>query len=289
MNAAVPPPEPPSPAAGDHLVVVAHPDDEILWLGPLLPTAAVILAAFPELPWNPELTRARASVLSDYPLRTFAFLPLAESGAFRQSDWLRRRPSHQGVTLARGCPPSVARRYSDNFVALLDQLTPHLREHPVVYTHNPWGEYGHEEHIQVCAAVTQLARAFGRSVWAWTGLPDRQLVADGMRMRRDHYGRIDSELPRRTWQLDLSLYRAVRDLYIARGAWTYDPLYIPPAHPTYMQLVRQGEVMVQPAPSPSWSRYLGIGSYALRSGTRPLRQRIGMQRSSLRRLAKRGR
>lgn len=55
--------------------------------------------------------------------------------------------------------PSI--RYSANAETLRGILSTELQEHPVVFTHNPWGEYGHEEHIQVFVTVRGVSERIG--------------------------------------------------------------------------------------------------------------------------------
>jgi LmbE family N-acetylglucosaminyl deacetylase len=227
------------------LVVVAHPDDEILWLSPLVPEAATVLAALPIHADKVAITNGRELVRANYPLKNFEFLPLREAGAFRRSDWLRREPIEQGVTLRKDCPEERARAYFDNYALLLDALKPYVSSHQVIFSHNLWGEYGHEDHVQVARAVVSLARSQGKSVWAWDGFSTHRLLANGMRLRQDFYRNKTRHLPRLRLDVDISLFRDVRQLYRSHGAWTWlDDSYEPSRTSNYIQLVRDGNVLV---------------------------------------------
>jgi hypothetical protein len=59
---------------------------------------------------------------------------------------------------------------------------------------------------------------------AWDGSNKRQLLADGMRLRSDYFGRTES-LPSLQLELDSGLYREVRQLYIEHNCRTWDSLY----------------------------------------------------------------
>ena len=48
---------------------------------------------------------------------------------------------------------SILKKYINNFDILVKKLTFELKDFKNVFTHNPWGEYGHEEHIQVFKAI----------------------------------------------------------------------------------------------------------------------------------------
>jgi hypothetical protein len=245
------------------LVVVAHPDDEILWLCPAVARASTILAAFPTHLGDPTLSSGRASVRAEYPLPGFEFLPLSESGAFRRSDWLRRAPVNYGVTLSEDCPVDTASRYVENYSLLLELLDSYVRRHQNIYTHNLWGEYGHEEHIQVSSAVVTLAHRHGCSVWAWDGRPEWRLMLGGMRLRRDYYQARLPTLPHTQMSIDVSLYRSIQQLYVSRGAWTAKPTYQPPSPSTYIQLVNEGSVLLTPGAAPKRLRYVSQAEYVV--------------------------
>jgi len=177
------------------LVIVAHPDDEAIWFSPVLSSADLILVTFPRHPSKVRLTEARELVRRDYPLR-LEFLPLTASGAFRQSDWSSRKPARYGVELADTCPAESRERYFANYDKLLAALDHLLADAVEVYSHNPWGEYGHEEHIQVWCAVSELAEKHGCSVWIWDGFSNEVLEERGVRTRLDHYTPLSAEMRR---------------------------------------------------------------------------------------------
>jgi LmbE family N-acetylglucosaminyl deacetylase len=233
--------------------VVAHPDDEILWLAPAVAKATTIIAALATHSSAPNVTRGRELVRASYPV-PFQFLGLREAGVYRRSDWLRRSPSEHGVTLSESCPPERAALYAENYSSMLELLDPYVSRHPVIYTHNPWGEYGHEEHVQVSNAVQALAKRHGCTVWVWDGFQQGELLRQGMRLRSDYFAGRTAPLPSRALTVDSSLYREVRQLYVSHGSWTWDDLYEPPPVSKYLQLVRQGEVLLTPRMSPHWSR-----------------------------------
>ena len=234
----------PAPGA---LVVVAHPDDEILWLMPAVPLASRIVAALP-LTARASLNEGRAKVRGLYPLPGMKWLPLTSPGVHRASDWSRRRPTGYGVELADHCDPGKDRSYRANYALMLEQLAPYVQACSEVFTHNPWGEYGHEEHVQVSNAVVELACRYGRAAWGWDGFGERQLLREGTRLRRDYYHRSAASAPRRDLQADLDLYRQIRRLYLENDAWTWHAGYEPPSVSTYIALADGGERLVGPSP-----------------------------------------
>jgi hypothetical protein len=89
-------------------------------------------------------------------------LELVESGTRKLVDWPRTRFTAAGIEIA---DPDGQARYEANYAALLAALPPRLADCTEVYTHNPWGEYGHPEHVQVYRAVAALQAELGYTIW----------------------------------------------------------------------------------------------------------------------------
>src|SRR6202035_4980638 len=111
-------------AGREALVVVAHPDDEVLWLAGVLPYAAKILVAFGVASGDALLTTNRELVRQSYPYHGFEFLGLEHADVFGQSDFLSRVPVEHGVDLMRSCQPERAQRYVSNYPAVVAAVEP---------------------------------------------------------------------------------------------------------------------------------------------------------------------
>ena len=55
--------------------------------------------------------------------------------------------------------------YRNNYDELKQRLEEKLRGYRNVFTHNPWGEYGHEEHVQVYRVVKDLQAQMRFNLW----------------------------------------------------------------------------------------------------------------------------
>lgn len=161
------------------VLVVAHPDDEILWFSSLLQDVAKIVICYGEVPGQPEWSAGRAAVKGKFPLDKAVFLNITESVAFGVANWNDPVETVMGLQLDR---PEVAfsgfsaERYEQNFDRLCDELEPILKGYSTVVTHNPWGEYGHEEHVQVYRAVRCATERKKQDIWYSNYVSDRSAV-----------------------------------------------------------------------------------------------------------------
>ena len=204
-------------------VVVAHPDDEILWLSSALASAERIVFCFGDLFGNPKRSAARRRAVAALNLPNLTDLKLPESGTRKLVDWAHTRPTPYGIEIA---DEAGRARYEANFTALVAALRPVLAGCADVYTHNPWGEYGHPEHVQVYRAVAALQAELGYTIWF-----SNYAAPLSWPLARQ-------EAARRCWaqsrnvRPDTALARRWRWVYLRHGAWTWLLSYRWPRHET---------------------------------------------------------
>jgi LmbE family N-acetylglucosaminyl deacetylase len=193
-------------------VVVAHPDDEALWLSSALGAADRVVLCFGDLFQRPKMSAARRRAIAALPLLGLIDLKLPESGGSLSVDWKQPRLTEAGVALA---DPAAGERYTANFMALTAALRPALAGCTEVYTHNPWGEYGHADHIQVHRAVATLQAELGYTLWFsnYVGAASWPLAQEIA--RRPCWAERCAAIP------DEALARNLRDIYRRAGAWTW--------------------------------------------------------------------
>jgi len=143
------------------LVVVAHPDDEIVFLGG-------VMFALREAGHRVDVVCVTSR---------FATAPLTR---------VRRSELHRAAERldARALTLDLADRPGplplETLSARLAQAVD-LSAYDEIYTHGIWGEYGHRHHIDVCVAVHRLAR----DVWSLAGpLPYVRTVAVDVTRKR---------------------------------------------------------------------------------------------------------
>jgi LmbE family N-acetylglucosaminyl deacetylase len=201
-------------------VVVAHPDDEALWLSAVVASADRVVFGFGAVPDNPERTEARRQAVAALPLRGIVDLEIPESGAGWKSHQTQPTLTPCGVAISDA---TVRERYEANYAKLLDGLRTSLTGCRDVYTHNPWGEYGHAEHIQIYRAVTALQDELGYTVWFsnyvgarnWTFVRGLAAHLDWTR--------------RRVVRPDIVTARTLMHVYRHHGAWTWPRVHRWPA------------------------------------------------------------
>lgn len=146
------------------ILVVAHPDDEILWFSSILADVDhVILCYLGELV-NPEFGDQRRQILADYPLQhKMSCLELVSLGLSRPQNFLNPKFSQYGIEFTddQGVAEKFKQHYKENYRLLRNKLSEMLAGYQTVFTHNPWGEYGHEEHVQVYRVIQELQKDMG--------------------------------------------------------------------------------------------------------------------------------
>lgn len=231
-----------APAIFDRLaIVMAHPDDEVLWAGSALRAAERIVVVYGELPCAPDLTEGRNAAMAALPLPTLDWLQMVESGVFDSASWPTPRETeygvypHRALRLLQSFDPD---RYRRQFGELRDLLRGRLAGVRNVIAHGPWGEYGHEDHIQVFRVVASLVDELGFQLW----VPGYYAPKSEALMRRNlrFLGRPTEALP-----IDPVLADEIAQVYKRTRTWTWFDDYVWPKteqfFPWHAKGARQGE------------------------------------------------
>jgi LmbE family N-acetylglucosaminyl deacetylase len=205
------------------VVVAAHPDDEILWLSAALADARPVVLCFGAPFGRPEKATARRRAVAELGLPHLADLALPESGVRKLVDWSQPELTPTGMSIADA---SGQARYDTNFMRLLADLRPLLAGASDVYTHNPWGEYGHPEHVQVYRAVTVLQAEQPFTLWF------SNYVGPSSWGLAQRLGAAPCWVEKRIVQPDLILAKRLRRIYRRHGVWTWSRLHRWPAQET---------------------------------------------------------
>lgn len=188
-------------------IVVAHPDDEILWFGSMVSSVHRIVMCYAD---NPTLVRRggqRRKVVESYPLAGIELLDIPEPDAGGAREMERHRLRQD----------------------LLGQLRLHLRGITRVFTHNPWGEYGHRHHKMVHSAVAELAREMEIEVFVSCYVGVAVLSQCGEVLRR-------GVAEESTGTVDRDLVSTIQSLYLKHGCWTWQKNWIWPEQEHFYRL-----------------------------------------------------
>jgi LmbE family N-acetylglucosaminyl deacetylase len=219
------------------ILVMAHPDDEALWASALLSRAARVVLVFEDIDSFPAWAEGRRRSLAEFPLPNVTSLRFREAEVLNGAAWPNPAETPYGLAV-RPRPGTFrgfsARRYQEAFPKLVEALRPLLAEAPAVVTHNPWGEYGHEDHVQVFRAVERLRRELGFALWV-TGYVSDKSYAFMLR----HLAKLDCSAPE--LPTDPELGARLRDIYIRHGCWTWFDDYVWPRTERFLRWLEPGE------------------------------------------------
>jgi LmbE family N-acetylglucosaminyl deacetylase len=176
---------------------------------------------------------ARRRALQDFPLKSLVFLDLPEADVLNCAGWPLPADSPWGIEIQKLRPKNAAEStYIANHYRLREELRPLLAGFDSVVTHNPWGEYGHEEHVQLFHVVRGLAAELGIRVWVSCYVGPKTL--EYMKTKLSLLGAPLGPLP-----VEKELCERLRDLYVSAGCWTWDKAYAWPAQDFFFPVLEK--------------------------------------------------
>jgi len=221
------------------VIIAARPGDEALWFSSILQHVDEIVVVYRDFWADPAIGARREAALAEYPRGGVSCLNISEAGAYGCADWSEPVLTDQGIALgfevnrravtrlakksvdrvpvlnrAAAAAKSVSRGYKDNYQAIYDALKGRLTADMNVFTHNPWGEYGHEEHIQIFRVLQRLRKEIGFRLWMSNYCTDRAM---GLAMR--YFEACPGGYVRQ--QTDKAFAKRIADVYKAHGCWTW--------------------------------------------------------------------
>ena len=194
------------------IVVVAHPDDEALWFGSVLSKVNALTICYLDIPSEPEISEGRKRCLDDYPVRNTTWLGLTESEASVTVKWWKHITSDCGMSITGNRRGS--QKYTENYYVLQKTLREQLKTYRNVFTHNPWGEYGHAEHVQVYRAVKSLQEELGFNIWYsnYCSQTTFDFMLTFINSCESRYF---------NFNVDTNTAENLRDLYLRNDCWTW--------------------------------------------------------------------
>lgn len=208
------------------ILVAAHPDDEILWFSSILNRCNRVVVCFGEsaksdMDWD----AGRATLMDNYPLAKAKFLRVRQSDAYEAANWRHPRVDASGLQLRQR-----SELYDENAATLLRLLEAEVAGESVVFTHNPWGEYGNEEHVQVFRILQNLQQRHGFHIFVNGYVSNRSvnLMAASAEMLHGQGLLLHT---------DSQLVTKLKQLYVRYGCWTWWAGYQWPRHEVFYQIM----------------------------------------------------
>lgn len=200
-------------ALQNSMLIVAHPDDEILWFGSIAPHVDKIVICFSHDPAHPELSEARARTLERHPwAERIVSLGLDETGAFGHAAWPRPAATEFGLEIIGS--GRVSAGYQSTARQLRQALSPLIAAVDNVFTHNPWGEYGHEEHVMVHRVAATLAEETGKATWF-----DNYASSWSSVLMYQYFDRTSKTMF--SADVNVNNMMSIADIYREEAAWTW--------------------------------------------------------------------
>ncbi len=145
------------------IIICAHPDDEILWFGSILERVKEVIVCFLDCKSNPQWKDGRKKSIEEYPLKKIVCLGIDESETYDSAKWHDPMATKYGIEISRKGVSD--KEYKGNYFKLKKCLGKKIKDYRDVFTHNPWGEYGNEEHVQVYRVVKELQEEMRFNLW----------------------------------------------------------------------------------------------------------------------------
>lgn len=179
------------------ILIVAHPDDEILWFNPT--GFEKIYVVFCGRHDRENFSAQRKAALKAHPLATqINLLDFDEPGYWK--DTTRH---------------AYFEKSKNKFLDWLYELKKNTPSE--IFTHNELGEYGHSDHILVSNCVNEIFSQFC-PIWMPTiGFESRP-----------YEKRIE-----RQQAIDLDQFVEIRNIYLQHKVWTWNLNFFPPLRATY--------------------------------------------------------
>jgi len=198
----------------DAVLVVAHPDDEVLWASSVLNSVNKIIICFTnQVDKKSKTSFGRRLLRDNFPLSNVIFLDLTEADIFNKGKWVSPKETEYGMYVEQD-----EQNYRKNYTILKEKLSTLLIGVKTVITHNPWGEYGSEEHVQVHRAVYSLSNDldFDTVVTGYVSEKSQRF----MMMQQGKLDKIFCVL-----DANYELQQTLRDAYIRNNSWTWADNY----------------------------------------------------------------
>lgn len=206
------------------VLVVAHPDDEILFFSSILTSCKKIIICFGPCSSSSEVSKGREELINDYPLKNVEFLNTIEINEPLPDIWKKPKATEYGIEVKNS-----KIKYEHNYETLKNILKDKLRGEQLVLTHNPWGEYGHAEHVQIYRVIFSLKEKYRYDLLVSSYVSDRTLP---LMFKYNDVIKISTNFLR----TDKALASRLKKIYLGKKCWTWDDMYEWPEYEYFLKV-----------------------------------------------------
>ncbi len=194
------------------ILIVSHPDDECLFASSILDKVSTLIICFENLPFENKITFGRKNSTKNYPLKKLTLINLCLSQAnksFIPNNWFSIKDDCYGI---RG--GYKEKSYRRNFKTLLFELRKYIPPNSTLISHNPWGEYGHEEHCQLFKVVFKIAKETNSDFYVsgYCGNLSIYFAKRKLHLLNEEYSK---------FKTNKKLFSKLKNHYFKNGCWTW--------------------------------------------------------------------
>ena len=208
----------------NYKVIVAHPDDEIIFFSSVLKNASKIIICFDQTE-DLNVNIGRRKLKTQMPLNNFLFLGQVESAVSNSANWKYPEKCLEGIVVGKN-----KNSYLQNYLDLKLQLSKIINYGETIYTHNPWGEYGHEEHIQVFRVIMALSTDLNLKIFVNNYVSNKSYPLMTMEQHL-----LSDEIHINTPDIDLA--STLKKIYQSTSCWTFHDHYTWPKTELFYKII----------------------------------------------------
>ena len=197
-------------------IIVAHPDDEVLFFSSILKRASQVIICFSDTE-DTTINIGRQHLKKKIPLNNYLFLDLKESDVLNTGNW------NNPIKFNDSLNPK-------SYQTVKKIISKVIKYGDTIYTHNPWGEYGHEGHVQVFRAIKDLQKKFNLTILVNGYVSNKSY--DLMKLQK-HLLSNDYEYKK----IDDVLSEKLKKIYISNFCWTWDDDYLWPKNEMFFKII----------------------------------------------------
>jgi hypothetical protein len=195
------------------VIVAAHPGDEVILFGSLIDKIKNITIVFLKCrhPQYEYTNEGREKLKESHPLGDVSFMGITESLSAEDSDWGNPIETEYGLKCK-----NTDSKYVQNYHTMVSLFKHKLKTFDTVITHPPWGDYGHEENVQVYRAVKDSVSC---DIWFPGYYSDRTKILMDRKIKDQEFQSEPVDVP-----IDIRLCLDLRTTYLEHHCWTLNPV-----------------------------------------------------------------